>query len=61
MQSYHNLPNIRQIIQNSNSLPPESTETRCLKLSNKDLYVTKGKACLYLDLLSSSSTNKQGI
>ena len=36
---------------------------RCVqgfKLMNKDLYVLKGKACLYLDNLICTSTNKQG-
>ena len=54
-------PYIKQLIQIQTVFSTVSTETRCVKLRYKDLNIIKGKACLYLDLLSSSSINKQGI
>ena len=54
-------PYIKQIIQIQAVFCTVSTETRCVKLRNKDLNIIKGKACLYLDILSASGTNKHGI
>ena len=36
-----------------------STETRCVKLRNKDLSIIKDKSCLELNLIRVSSTNRQ--
>ena len=52
-------PFIKQIIQILAVFSTVSTETRCVKLGNKDLYIIKGKACLYLDLISSSSNTSK--
>ena len=45
MQSNHNLPIYK--VNNSNSVFSNvSTETRCMKLRNKDLSIIKGTGCL---------------
>ena len=47
-------PYIKHMIQIQTVFSTTSTETRCVKLRNKNSHIIKGKVCLYLDLLSSS-------